>query len=177
VPLSHHAGIRGRRAIIGMVLAAALGGCGHAGQQRGAGARASATASASPARAATAPHAPKLLYVWRNFEETGVPDELTVYADGALRYRNLLHTQMGIRPRTARLEPGRLRAIRRLLRRVDVAHEDASGVKPRRDGYRWVLRRDGRVGTAADGHLHGALRPLLRRVGVLMDRLQSRSLS
>jgi hypothetical protein len=131
---------------------------------------------AHDARPPRASGAPQVLYVWRNFEETGIPDELTIYGDGDLRYRYLLHTQRGIRIQTGRLGPEQLRAIRRLLARVDVRRADATHVEPRRDGYRWVLRRGGQVGTAADGHVHGALRTLLRRLGAVMDRLQASSL-
>jgi hypothetical protein len=56
--------------------------------------------------------------MWRNFEETGIPEELTIYRDGALRYRNLLHTQMGIRVISSQLGPGQLASVRRLVKRV-----------------------------------------------------------
>jgi hypothetical protein len=162
-----------RAAIAGIAAALVLAGCGG-----GSAPPPSPRAAATPdgAAAAAPPRAPKLLYVWRNFEETGVPEELTIYRDGALRYRNLLHTQMGIKVISARLRPAQLAALRRLVRAVDLRRADASAVTPRRDGFRWVLRRKGRVGTAADGHLHGPVRRLVKRVGPLMDRLQSRSL-
>ena len=73
----------------------------------------------------------------------------------------------------ARLAPAQLRAIRALLAEVDVRRADAANLTPRRYGYRWVLRRGGEVGTAADGHLKGALRRLLPRLSALMDRLQA----
>jgi hypothetical protein len=139
-------------------------------------------ASAHPP--AAAPHAPpaaherkpQLLYVWRNFEETGVPEEMTIYRDGTLRYRNLLHTQMGIKVITSHLDPAQLARLRRLVGAVDLRRTSASGVKPRRDGFRYVLRRGGRVGTAADGHLRGPVRPLVLRLRGLMDDLQTSSL-
>ena len=118
----------------------------------------------------------ELLYVWRNFEETGIPEEMTIYADGEVRYRNLLHTQSTIRVLSGRLAPGRLTRIRRALDAVDLSHVDASGVKPRRSGYRYVIRSHGRVGTAADGHLRGPIRPLVLELRAQMDRLQQRSL-
>lgn len=117
-----------------------------------------------------------LLYVWRNFELTGVPEDMTIYADGRVRYRNLLHTQKSIPVRRDRLRPAQLRAFRRLLNAVDLARADASGVKPRRDGYRYVIRSRGRVGTAADGHLHGPIRLLVTRLRAEMDRLRRTSL-
>jgi hypothetical protein len=145
--------------------------CGDGGVVGGGGSPAHAKATPAAAHHSAA----KLLYVWRNFEETGIPDELTIYADGSLRYRYLLHTQMGIEPQRARLRPARMAALQALIRRVDVGRADASGVKPRRSGYRWVLRRGGRTGTAADGHLTGPLRTLLPQLSALMDRLQAAS--
>lgn len=116
-----------------------------------------------------------LLHVWRNFEETGIPEEMTVYADGEVRYRNLLHTQAGIPVLTSHLPAERLARIRRALARVDLATVDASAVKPRRSGFRYVIRSDGEVATAADGHLSGPVKPLVREVRAKMDRLRHRS--
>jgi hypothetical protein len=117
-----------------------------------------------------------LVYVWRNFEETGIPEEMTVYTDGAVAYRNLLHTQRNLRVVKARLEAGQLETLRRLLDRIDLRRADASGVTPRRSGYRYMIRSRGRVGTAADGHLRGPIRPLVVRLRAEMDRLQQASL-
>jgi hypothetical protein len=83
---------------------------------------------------------------------------------------------MGIKVISSQLRHRRLSSLRRLVRAVDLRRVDASEVRPRRDGFRWVLRRKGRVGTAADGHLAGPVRLLVRRLGPLMDRLQSGSL-
>jgi hypothetical protein len=122
------------------------------------------------------PREAQLLYVWRNLEETGIPEEMTIYADGEVRYRNLLHTQHTIRVLSDRLAPGRLTRIRRALDAVDLSHADASGVKPSRSGYRYVIRSHGRVGTAVDGHLRGPIRPLVLNLRAQMDRLQQKSL-
>jgi hypothetical protein len=161
----------GRTTVAGVAVAACLAGCGGASEP------AAAPPAASPhATPAARAHKPQLLYVWRNFEETGVPEEMTIYRDGTLRYRNLLHTQMGIKVITTHLDGAQLARMRRLVGAVDLRRTDASGVKPRRDGFRYVLRRDGRVGTAADGHLSGPVRPLVLRLGHLMDELQTSSL-
>ena len=160
----------GRAAAGAVTIAAALlAGCG--GEPR-------PTTSAAPSAAPTPsrPHPPQLLYVWRNFEETGVPEEMTIYADGRLRYRNLLHTQKSFPVRKTRLRSRELRTLRRLVRAVDLRRADASGVTPRRDGYRYVISSRGRTGTAADGHLHGPIRPLVVRLGQEMDRLRRASL-
>lgn len=122
------------------------------------------------------PGAAQLLYVWRNFEETGIPEDMTIYADGEVRYRNLLHTQRGIRIISARLAPARLTRIRRALDAIDLTELDASDVKPSRSGYRYVIRSHGGVGTAADGHLRGPIRPLVLELRAQMDRLQEQSL-
>jgi hypothetical protein len=166
--MSNRAGIA-----VALCAASLLAGCGDG--STGATPAASSPAPRPSATAATARARP-LLYVWRNFEETGVPDEVTVYADGAIRYRYLLHTQKAINVQSARLPPQGLAAVRGLLRRIDLRRADASNVKPRRSGYRYVIRSRGRVGTAADGHLAGPLRGLLLRVDRVMDRLQERSL-
>ena len=122
------------------------------------------------------PKAAQLVYVWRNFEFTGVPEEMTIYTDGEVRYRNLLHTQQRIKILSDRLRPAQLARVRRLLDAVDLRHADASSVKPRRSGYRWVIRRGRVAGTAADGHLSGPIRPLVVRLRAEMDRLSARSL-
>jgi hypothetical protein len=156
-------GGRQRRAtatLASVLIAATVAGCGH---------DASRPSSAAPA-------ADTLLYVWRNFEETGIPDELTVYRDGAFRYRYLLHTQHTIKPVSGRLAGPELAKLRTLVGRTDLDSADASGVKPRRSGYRYVLRTQQGRGTAADGHLHGSLRRLVVRVRVIMDRLEKKSL-
>jgi hypothetical protein len=59
---------------------------------------------------------------------------------------------------------------------VDLSRTDASSVKPRREGFRYVIRSHGRVGTAADGHLHGPITPLVLRLRAEMDKLSERSL-
>src|SRR5215216_3517455 len=159
-------------AFVLLAVTIAIAGCGQDSDS------AATHASAAPGRASTtsAPAGRPLLYVWRNFEETGVPDELTVYRDGAIRYRNLLHTQHTIKPISGRLADHELSELRTLVRRTDLHFADASGVKPRRSGYRYVLRtRDG-GGTAADGHLHGSMRRLVIRIRAIMDRLQTNSL-
>jgi hypothetical protein len=114
--------------------------------------------------------------VWRNFEETGIPEEMTIYTDGEVRYRNLLHTQQGIPVLSGRVAPSRLTRIRRALDAVDLSSLDASNVKPPRTGYRYVIRSQGGVGTAADGHLRGPIRPLVLELRAQMDHLRRRSL-
>jgi hypothetical protein len=155
-----------RKLVLALLATGALAGCGAKPEPH-------STATATPTPAA---QAKTLLYAWRNFEETGIPEEATIHTDGTVQYRNLLHTQKSIRTFTRRLPPAELRAIRSLVGQVDLAKADASGKKPRRDGYRWVLRRNGVVGTAADGHVHGTLGTLVRRLSLLMDRLRSKSL-
>jgi hypothetical protein len=155
------------------VLALVLAGCGSGSQPK------SAPAPVPTPRAAATPvppKAPQLVYVWRNFEFTGVPEEMTIYTNGEVRYRNLLHTQQRIKILSARLRPGQLARIRTLLGDVDLRHADASNVKPRRDGFRYVIRSQGRVGTAADGHLHGAIRPLVAQLRTEMDHMSEDSL-
>src|SRR3954467_15300881 len=94
--------------LAGLVPAAAgvLAGCGGAARPAPPP-HPSATPRPAPAR--------PLLYVWRNFEFTGIPDEMTIYVNGEVRYRNLLHTQQTLRILKAKLPPSRLARFRRLL--------------------------------------------------------------
>ena len=118
----------------------------------------------------------ELLSVWRNFEETGIPEDMTIYADGELEYRNLLHTQFGIKVISDHVAPDRLTRIRRALDAIDLAKVDASNLKPSRSGFRYVIRSHGELGTAVDGHLPAQVRPLVRELRAQMDRLQAKSL-
>jgi hypothetical protein len=147
---------------LGAVACLAVAGCGHA----------SHPAATHPAKA----HLTPLVYIWRNFELTGVPDEMTVYTNSEIRYRNLLHTQTGIKTFSAKLRPAQIATVRRLLAQIDLDRADASSVKPRRSGYRYMIRSHGQVATAADGHLHGPIRRLIRALGAQMDRMQAGSL-
>src|SRR4051794_12237668 len=161
----------GQRATwLALAAAGLLAGCG------GDAARPKPAPTPTPAAAPPKPRAAQLVYVWRNFEFTGIPDELTIYVNGDVRYRNLLHTQQSIKILTARLRASELARLRRLLAAVDLRRADASGVKPRRSGFRYIIHSGGRVGTAADGHLHGAVRRLVRHLGAEMDRMQTNSL-
>ena len=152
-----------------LAAAALLAGCGHA--DKPAAPRASATA-----RPATNERLIPLVYVWRNFEFTGIPEEMTVYTNNEVRYRNLLHTQSQIKVVRAKLSPARLRALRGELARVDLARAKATGVKPTRSGFRYIVRSRGHTGTAADGHLKGHMGQLVRTLGATMDRLSEGSL-
>jgi hypothetical protein len=160
------------RVYVAALAALALAGCGQGSQDQPSPAPTTASRAAAPAPPKAAP----LVYVWRNFEFTGIPDEMTIYANGEVRYRNLLHTQQRIKILSAQLTPGELSRFRRLLGDVDLPHADASGVKPRRDGFRYIIRSHGKVGTAADGHLRGSIRPLVLRLRAEMDRMQADSL-
>src|SRR3954453_6214724 len=84
--------------LAGLVLAAAgvLAGCGRA-----AGPAPAPHPSATARPAAARP----LLYVGRNFEFTGIPDEMTIYVNGEVHYRNLLHTQQKLRVLKTKLQP------------------------------------------------------------------------
>ena len=156
----------GRLAAAAIVAIAASAGCGHASHP---------AATPTPARASKARLVP-LVYIWRNFELTGIPDEMTVYTNSEVRYRNLLHTQTGIKTLSAKLRPVQVANLRRLLSQIDLDRADASAVEPRRSGYRYMIRSHGQVATAADGHLRGSIRRLVQLLGAQMDRLQAGSL-
>jgi hypothetical protein len=162
-----------RLAAAAILAVAASAGCGHASHP----ARTDASVTSQPA--ATRPakeHLTPLVYIWRNFEFTGIPDEMTVYTNSEVRYRNLLHTQIGIKTLSAKLRPIQVANLRRLLADIDLDRADAAAAKPRRSGYRYIIRSGGHIGTAVDGHLHGLMRRLVRTLGAQMDRMQAGSL-
>jgi hypothetical protein len=148
------------RGVIAVVLVVVLAGC--------------AGRSGPPPRT---PAKEPLVYVWRNFEFTGIPEEMTVYEDGEVRYRNLLHTQARIKVVSGRMGAGALSDLRRQLARVDLDRAKATGDKPRRSGFRYIVRSQGHAGTAAEGHLRGRMGGLVRTLAAEMNRLQGGSLS
>lgn len=110
-----------------------------------------------------------LVYMSRNWEYA-VPEDVAVYADGRVDYRYLLHTKVTMRVRR-RLDPDALSSIRRLVARADLDGAQVLGVEPPRGAYRYLLRIGGRTITTVDGHLSPGVRPLIRRLGRLEDRM------
>jgi hypothetical protein len=162
-----------RRAAATVLAAGAFAGCGQASRP------AANDTSATPRPAATQTARQRLtplIYIWRNLEYAATPDEMTVYTNNEVRYRNHLHTQTTIKTLSAELRPAQVANLRRLLADIDLDRADASAVKPPRWGYRYIIRSHGHLGTAADGHLRGPMRRLVRTLGAQMDRMQAHSL-
>jgi hypothetical protein len=111
-----------------------------------------------------------LVYLSRNWEYA-VPEDIAVYADGRVDYRYLLHTKLNMRVRRLRLDPAALSGIRRLVARTDLDGAQVLGVEPPRGAYRYLLRIGGRTITTVDGHLSPGVRPLIRRLARLEDRM------
>src|SRR4051812_43604353 len=96
------------------VIAIVAAGCGDSARPA-----AMPTPRATAAQSAGARLTP-LVYIWRNFEYTGIPEEMTVYTNGEMRYRNLLHTQTSIKTIDAKLRPGQVAKLRQLLVAADL---------------------------------------------------------
>src|SRR4051794_21289287 len=106
-----------RRLILLAALAAlaALAGCGASTTERSAPvARATPTATPAPPR-----HGRELVYLSRNVE-SAIPEDVAIFADGAVRYRYLLHTRINIPVRTTTLPPRSLARLHRLLARTNL---------------------------------------------------------
>jgi hypothetical protein len=139
------------------VFAAALAGCGGG---------AAATAPDRPQRVA----ARELVFMTRNYKDA-VPEEVRVFSDGRVEYRYLLHTLLQIKVRRTNLSPAAMERFRGLLARTDLDGAQRLGAQPP-PGYYWYLLRLGdRTVTTADGHLTAGVRPLIRWLGRLDDRM------
>jgi hypothetical protein len=142
----------GRVAVVVLALAA-LAGCGDAAKP--------------PEPVGKQPR--ELVYMSRN-TYWAVPEDVTIYDDGTVSYRYLLHTKPVVDVRRTRLSPAALAEMRRLVARTRLAGADRPGAAPR-DGYNYMLRLDGRSITTVDGRLTPSVRPLIRRLARLEDRM------
>jgi hypothetical protein len=148
---------------------ALLAGCGGGTAERERSAPA-ARATATPTPAA---HGHELVYLSRNVE-SAIPEDVSVFADGSVRYRYLLHTRVNIPVRTTTLPPRSMKRLHRLLARTDLDGAQALGVDPPRGRFRYLLRIGGRSITTVDGHLAPGVKPLITRLGRLEDRMLAR---
>jgi hypothetical protein len=112
----------------------------------------------------------ELVYMSRNSWDA-VPEDITVYADGRVDYRQLLHTKLNMKVRTLRLAPAALADLRALVARTRLKGADRPGAEQPRDGFRYLLRIGGRSISTVDGALAPGVRPLVRRLARLQDRL------
>jgi hypothetical protein len=156
------------RRLVLLAALAALAGCGASSAERPAPA---ARATATPPPQAGRGH--ELVYLSRNVE-SAIPEDVAVYADGAVRYRYLLHTRINIPVRTTTLPPRSLARLRRLLARTDLHGGQRLGVDPPRGRFRYLLRIGTRSITTVDGHLSPGVKPLITRLGRLEDRMLAR---
>lgn len=111
-----------------------------------------------------------LVYMSRN-TLWAVPDDVTVYADGRVDYRLLLHTKVNMKVRRTTLSPDALATVRRLVAGTRLAGADRAGSTQPRNGFTYLLRIGGRSITTVDGKLTPGVRPLIRRLGRLEDRM------
>jgi hypothetical protein len=122
----------------------------------------------APAKPAAAPH--PLVYMSRN-TLWAVPDDVTVYANGRVDYRLLLHTKVNMKVRRTTLAPPALASLQRLVAGTRLAGADRAGSTQPRNGFTYLLRIGGQSITTVDGKLTPGVRPLIRRLGRLQDRM------
>jgi hypothetical protein len=111
-----------------------------------------------------------LVYMSRN-TLWAVPDDVTVYADGRVDYRLLLHTKVNMKVRRTTLSPDALATLRRLVNGARLDGADRAGSAQPRNGFTYLLRIGGRSITTVDGKLAPGVRPLIRRLGRLEDQM------
>ena len=114
-----------------------------------------------------------LVYMSRN-TLWAVPDDVTVYADGRVDYRLLLHTKVNMKVRRTKLSPPALDSLRRLVAGTRLDGADRAGSAQPRNGFTYLLRINGHSITTVDGNLTAGVRPLIRRLGRLEDRMLPR---
>jgi hypothetical protein len=111
-------------------------------------------------------HPRQLVYMSRNSWDA-VPEDIAVYTDGRVDYRQLLHTKLNMKVRTTKLSAPALAAMRRLVARTRLKAADRAGAEQPRDGFRYLLRIGGRSITTVDGAIAPGVRPLVRRLARL----------
>jgi len=117
------------------------------------------------------PPAPReLVYMSRN-TLWAVPDDVAVYTDGSVAYRLLLHTKVNMKVRRTRLSPPALASLKQLVADARLEGADRAGSTQPRNGFTYLLRIDGHSITTVDGRLTAGVRPLIKRLGRLEDRL------
>jgi hypothetical protein len=111
-----------------------------------------------------------LVYMSRN-TLWAVPDDVTVHSDGRVDYRLLLHTKVNMKVRRTKLSQPALASLRRLVSGTRLEGADRAGSAQPRNGFTYLLRIGGRSITTVDGQLAAGVRPLIRRLGRLEDRM------
>jgi hypothetical protein len=111
-----------------------------------------------------------LVYMSRN-TLWAVPDDITVYSNGRVDYRLLLHTKVNMKVRRTKLSQPALASLRQLVAGTRLEGADRAGSAQPRNGFTYLLRIGGRSITTVDGRLTAGVRPLIRRLGRLQDRM------
>jgi hypothetical protein len=122
----------------------------------------------APATRTDRPH--ELVYMSRN-TLWAVPEDVAIYSDGRVDYRYLLHTKITMKVRHTRLSPPALASLRRMVADARLDGADRTGSRQPRNGFTYLLRIDGRSITTVDGKLAPGVRPLIKRLGRLEDRM------
>jgi hypothetical protein len=112
----------------------------------------------------------ELVYMSRNTLRA-VPEDIAVYSDGRVDYRQLLHTKITMKVRRTRLSPAALADLRRVIAHTRLKGADRPGAAQPRNGFRYLLRLHGRNVTTVDGALAPDVKPLIRRLARLEDRM------
>ncbi len=158
------------RLTLPLILSVLLAGCGGSAPQRASTPARAAAADPDREAVLAASHGGELVYLSRNVE-TGIPEDVYVYADGTVRYRYLLHTRITMRDRHTALSAASLKRLHALLAHTRLHGAARGGTTPPRGGYWYVLRTAGRTIATTDGHLVPGVKPLITRLGRLEDRM------
>jgi hypothetical protein len=157
-----------RRAAILVTMAAIVAGCG--GSSPSSSPPPDRAASDTPTAAPKPHHGRELVYMSRNTWDA-VPEDVAIYADGTVAYRQILHTKLSMHTRLSTLSPTQLSRLQGLLRHTRLAGADRAGVAAPRGRFSYLLRIDGRSIYTADGHLAPGVRPLITDLGRLQDKM------
>jgi hypothetical protein len=112
----------------------------------------------------------ELVYMSRN-TLWAVPEDIAVFSDGRVDYRQLLHTKITMKVRHTQLSRAALDRLQRVIADTKLDGADRAGAAQPRNGFTYLLRLDGRNVTTVDGQLTPGVRPLIRRLARLQDRL------
>jgi hypothetical protein len=112
----------------------------------------------------------ELVYMSRN-TLWAVPDDVAIYSDGRVDYRYLLHTKITMKVRRTRLSPPALASLEQLVAHTRMDGADRAGAAQPRNGFTYLLRIDGRSITTVDGRVAPGVRPLIKRLSRLQDRM------
>jgi hypothetical protein len=150
------------RAVVGIIAAVALAGCGAAREQP----------SADVERPVKASSSPEVLYFFRVLGDDPVPDTVSLHADGTALVKRI--AGRGWKDIQVVLSPAEAHRVIRLARRAPFERLDGRTVTPggfggSDNGMRYMLRRDRQSVTVADGDIPRSFRALVRLMNGIVE--------